>query len=86
MNDELKRFIVEGMLPREVEALTIAADSLYLKRDKDREYLDDWWLVVRALLGERVEEFRNCRIVNELYNYLNHRQENEEARKHELWY
>ncbi|WP_029517926.1 hypothetical protein [Paenibacillus polymyxa] len=73
MNDELKRFIVEGMLPREVEALTIAADSLYLKRDKDREYLDDWWLVVRALLGERVEEFRNCRIVNHLYNFLNDR-------------
>ncbi|MDP9675360.1 hypothetical protein J2W97_001343 [Paenibacillus jamilae] len=85
MNDELKRFIVEDMLPREVEALTIAADSLYLKRDKDREYLDDWWLVVRALLGVRVEEFRNCRIVNELYNFLNHRQESEEARKHELW-
>ncbi|MEJ3719279.1 hypothetical protein WGM54_14760 [Paenibacillus polymyxa] len=75
MNDELKRFIVEDMLPREVEALTIAADSLYLKRDKDREYLDNWWLVVRALLGKRVEEFRNCRIVNELYNYLNHRVE-----------
>lgn len=73
MNDELKRFIVEDMLPREVEALTIAADSLYLKRDKDREYLDDWWLVVRALLGERVEEFRNCRIVNHLYNFLNDR-------------
>lgn len=75
MNDELKRFIVEDMLPREVEALTIAANSLYLKRDKDREYLDDWWLVVRALLGERVEEFRSCRIVNHLYNFLNDRVE-----------
>ncbi|MHB0943412.1 hypothetical protein ACYCSU_17320 [Paenibacillus sp. ALE1] len=75
MNDELKKFIVEDMLPREVEALTIAADTLYLKRDKDRGYLDNWWLVVRALLGERVEEFRNCRIVNHLYNFLNDRVE-----------
>ncbi|MET3209650.1 UNVERIFIED_CONTAM: hypothetical protein ABIC26_002597 [Paenibacillus sp. PvR008] len=71
MNDELKRFIIEDMLPREFEALIIAVNSLYLKRDKDREYLDGWWLVVRALLGNKVEEFRNCRIVNHLYNFLN---------------
>ncbi|MGG1652258.1 hypothetical protein ABHN03_03925 [Paenibacillus sp. NRS-1775] len=86
MDDELKRFVVEDMLPREFEALTVAVDSLYLKRDRDREYLDDWWLVVRALLGDNVEEFRNCRIVNHLYNFLNDRQEDMEAMKHELWH